>query len=220
MPASPSPSASLGPRARDTQATIADILAVATQEFAAKGYDGARVDAIAAATRTSKRMIYYHYDGKEGLYLAVLEAAYRRIRAIEATLHLDDLPPLDALRELTGFTHDYHLAHPDFVRLVMTENIQHGVHLARSAQIRALNAPAIVGLSALCQRGIKSGQFRPDLDPVDLHATISALAFYNVSNRQTFALIFQHDINHPDAVAARRASIIDTVARSVLRQCA
>ena len=54
-------------------------------------------------------MIYCYFSSKEGLYVAVLEESYRRIRAIEAELHLGDLPPLDALERLTDFTFDHHL---------------------------------------------------------------------------------------------------------------
>ena len=85
-------------RTNDPERTMAGIMAVATAEFAAKGLAGARIDAIAAATHTSKRMIYYYYGSKEGLYLAVLEDAYRRIRATEAELHLADLSPVEALK--------------------------------------------------------------------------------------------------------------------------
>ena len=70
-------------RTNDPERTMAGIIAVATAEFAAKGLAGGRIDAIADATHTSKRMIYYYYGSKEGLYLAVLEDAYRRIRATE-----------------------------------------------------------------------------------------------------------------------------------------
>ncbi len=58
---------------------MANILEVATAEFADKGLAGARIDEIAALTHTSKRMIYYYFGSKEGLYLAVLEEAYRRV---------------------------------------------------------------------------------------------------------------------------------------------
>ena len=202
---------------RDTGATLDNIMEVATHEFASKGFDGARIDAIADATRTSKRMIYYHFDGKEGLYLAVLEAAYSRIRRIEADLNLADLAPLEALRELVGFTHDYHLANTDFVRLVMTENINNGAFLSRSKVIQSLNVSAIEAVRSVYERGVKAGLFRSDVDPVDLHRTISSLAFYNVSNRYTFALIFERDIDQPASIAARRASIIDSVVRSVVK---
>ena len=81
---------------------MADIIEVATHEFSEKGLAGARIDEIAEAMRTSKRMIYYYFGSKEGLYLAVLEEAYRRIRSIEAELHLEDLAPEEALRKLVG----------------------------------------------------------------------------------------------------------------------
>ena len=99
----------IGPAAPSSEAerTIADIIAIATAEFAEKGLAGARIDEIAERTRTSKRMIYYYFKSKEGLYLAVLEEAYRSIRAIEATLDLEHLPPKEALRALIGFTFDY-----------------------------------------------------------------------------------------------------------------
>src|SRR5512147_1781838 len=113
-------------RTNDPARTMADIIEVATREFADKGLAGARIDVIADAMRTSKRMIYYYFGSKEALYVAVLEEAYRRMRAIEAELHLDDLPPEDALRKLVGHTVDYQLAHPEFIRLVMNENIHRG----------------------------------------------------------------------------------------------
>ncbi|MFX8512213.1 helix-turn-helix domain-containing protein, partial [Acinetobacter baumannii] len=77
----------------DPDRTMANILEVATAEFADKGLAGARIDEIAALTHTSKRMIYYYFGSKEGLYLAVLEEAYRRIRQIETSLRLEDMEP-------------------------------------------------------------------------------------------------------------------------------
>jgi AcrR family transcriptional regulator len=186
---------------------------VATREFAEKGLAGARIDAIAAATHTSKRMIYYYFGSKEGLYVAVLEQAYRGIRATELELHLEDLTPEDALRRLVGFTVDYQLAHPDFTRLVMTENIHRGQHLARSQAIQALNLPAIDGLRKVLERGRKAGVFRAGLDPVDVHMSISALAVFNVANKHTFALIFKRDLDAPAALTARRDSVVEMVVR-------
>ena len=75
-------------RLNDPDATKADILAVATHEFAEKGFSGARIDEIAERTNASKRMIYYYYGGKEPLYQAVLEACYRRIRSVEEKVDL------------------------------------------------------------------------------------------------------------------------------------
>ena len=188
---------------------------MATTEFASKGLSGARIDEIAAATRTSKRMIYYYFGSKEGLYIAVLEEAYRRMRRIEGELHLEDLPPEEALRRLVGFTFDHHYGNPDFVRLVMSENMERGVYLAQSKSIQELNVPAIQAIRNLYDRGVASGVFRPGLDPIDIHASISALTFFNVSNQHTFGLIFKRDANSPQALAARRDSVIEMFVRFV-----
>ena len=156
---------------------MADILKVATQEFANKGLAGARIDEIAAATRTSKRMIYYYYGNKEGLYLAVLEDAYRRTREIESQLHLKDLPPIEALKKLVGFTYDRHRDNEDFIRLVMNENINRGEYIRQSKIIQELNVPVIEAIQELYLRGVKEGVFRKGLEPIDIHFAISALRF-------------------------------------------
>lgn len=202
-------------RTNDPVRTMAGILDVATKEFAEKGLSGARIDEIAAATKTSKRMIYYYFDSKEGLYVAVLEEAYRRMRAIEAQLLLDDLPPEDALRRLVGFTFDHHHGNPDFIRLVMSENMQRGEYLAQSKIIQKLNVPVIESVRKLYERGVAQSVFRAQLDPVDIHASISALTFFNVSNQHTFDLIFKRNSQSNQALTARRDSIIEMVVRFV-----
>ena len=196
---------------------MAGILDVATKEFAEKGLSGARIDEIAAATHTSKRMIYYYFGSKDGLYVAVLEEAYRRMRTIEAQLNLDDLSPQDALRKLVGFTFDHHHDNPDFIRLVMSENMQRGEYLAKSNLIQKLNTSVIDTVRKLYERGLADGVFRAQLDPIDIHASISALTFYNVSNRHTFDLIFKRSSHTPKALTARRANIIETILRFVLK---
>lgn len=182
-------------RSNGPEATMANILEVATAEFAAKGLSGARIDEIAQLTRTSKRMIYYYFGSKEGLYLKVLEDAYRRIREIESQLELDDLEPEAALRELVQFTMAYQWANQDFIRLVMNENMHRGSFLKHSPTIRELNIPAIASVRALYERGVASGAFRPGLDPIDLHMSISALSVFNVANQYTFTLIFERPID-------------------------
>jgi AcrR family transcriptional regulator len=200
---------------RDSAATRRNILEVATRHFAEKGYSGARIDEIAAETATSKRMIYYYYKDKEELFVAVLEHVYGRIRALEADLHVGSLDPEAALAKIVGFTFDYDNANPDFVRLVMIENIHRGRRMEQSKVIRDLNVSVISALESICERGRKSGVFRQDIDVIDLHMTISALCFFNVSNRYTFSLIFQRDVWSADALAVRKLRVIDTVLRSV-----
>ena len=202
-------------RTNDPARTMAEILQVATHEFADKGLTGARIDEIAAATGTSKRMIYYYFGSKDGLYLAVLEEAYRRMRSIEADLHLADLAPVEALKKLVEFTYDHHRDNEDFIRLVMNENIQRGDYLRQSESIRALNSNAIQSVQAVYERGVAQGVFRTGLDPVDIHSAISAFTFFNVSNRHTFGLIFQDRASQDKANTLKREHVVDLILRFV-----
>jgi AcrR family transcriptional regulator len=203
-------------RKNNPEATQANILEVATAEFADKGLAGARIDLIAEATRTSKRMIYYYFGSKEGLYIAVLEHAYRSIREIESGLHLDELEPVEALRSLVAHTVQYQLAHPEFIRLVMNENMHRGEYLEQSKKIQKLNIPAIDGLRKVYERGVKTKVFRKGIDPIDLHMSISALSVFNVANRYTFSLIFKRDLESKAAQAARCKSIVEMIERAVI----
>jgi AcrR family transcriptional regulator len=189
-----------------------NILAVAMAEFAANGLSGARIDEIAAKTSTSKRMIYYYFGDKEGLYGRVLEEAYREVRAGEENLELDHLQPVEALRRLAEFTFDHHSRHPDFIRIVMIENIHRGAYMEKSELIRLLNAGAIQKLEAICRRGRESGVFRKDVAPLELHWLISALSFFNVSNRSTFSHIFGAELFQ----SARQRVLKDRVVEMVL----
>src|SRR5688572_10720777 len=179
-----------GTRTQDPEGTRKNIIEIASEEFALNGLAGARIDEIAAKTRTSKRMIYYYFGDKEGLYRRVLEEAYRKVREGERNLNLEHLPPVEALTRLVEFTFDHHSSNPDFIRLVMIENIHHGAHLCQSELISRLNAGAIEKLEAICRRGKEEGLFRDDVDPLELHWLISALSFFNVSNRATFSRLF------------------------------
>jgi AcrR family transcriptional regulator len=204
-----------GPRTNDPARTMSDIIAVATREFAEKGLSGARIDEIAALTQTSKRMIYYYYGSKEGLYLAVLEDAYARTRSAESGLHLDDVEPVEALKKLVSFSIDYKLAHPDFVRLVMTENIHSAEYLKQSKTAVHMNTPAIDLLKRIYDRGVASGDFRSGIEAFDLHMAISALSLYNVSNRPSIAVIFNRDIMDKKEVDRMRKNCIEMLLRFV-----
>ncbi|HSU04528.1 MAG TPA: TetR/AcrR family transcriptional regulator [Acetobacteraceae bacterium] len=198
---------------RDAEATKQDILAVATAEFAENGLSGARVDAIAARTRTTKRMIYYYFGSKEGLYVAVLEKAYADIRSVEQHLDLTQLGPAEALRRLVEFTFDYQESHPDFIRLVAIENIHNGKYLAQSSEIRRLNTTVIDTIATILARGRHDGVFHTDIDPVDLHMLISAFCFFRVANRHTFGTLFDRDLNSPELRARHKPMIGDAIIR-------
>lgn len=202
-------------RAKDADATKKNILYEAMREFSEHGYSGARVDTIADKTRTSKRMLYYYFGSKEALYLEVLKESYKRIRELEKAFHLEDLPPMLALRKLVELTVDYQATHADFIRIIMTENIHQGKHIRQLPDLKAVNRQIIDLLSNLCKRGVAEGVFRDDFEPLDLHTNISALSFFNVSNQYTFGYIFDLDMADKAVHAARREEIVETISRYV-----
>ena len=204
-------------RAQDPEGTRRNILDIASEEFALNGLSGARIDEIAARTRSSKRMIYYYFGDKEGLYLRALENAYRLVREGEAKLDTEGLPPLEALKRLVEFTFDHHHQHEEFIRMVMIENIHHGAFLERSEVIRDLNVTAIDHIARIYERGVAAGLFRHGIDPVELHWQVSALCFFNVSNRATFSKIFGRDFGTGESLARLRGNSVEMVLRFVAR---
>ena len=198
-------------RVRDAERTRADLLTIATQVFAEDGYSGARVDEIAERTRTTKRMIYYYFGGKEQLYLAVLEQAYTTIRVAENNLALDDSAPVDALRQLAELTYDHHREHPDFIRLVSIENIHRGEFIRRIQSLPSLSTPLVSRLDRLLAAGRASGQFRSDVDAVDVHMVISAYCVFQVANQHTFGYLFGRDLSAPAHRDHLRATIGDVI---------
>lgn len=200
-------------RPRDADATRRAILDAAFAEFTEKGYSGGRVDEIATRTGMSKRMIYYYFGSKEGLYAAVLEEAYGGMRDAEAALDLDVLPPAEAMRQMVEVTFDHHASHPGFVRLVAVENIEGARQVAASPGIRDRNSEVIGRVTALLARGEASGVFRRGVDPLDLHMLISSFCFYRVSNRHTLGAIFGRDLTTPEVAARQRDMMVHAVMR-------
>ncbi len=195
-----------------------EILTVAMEEFADHGLSGARVDAIAERTRTSKRMIYYHFRSKEELYRAVLERAYSEIRMEEAELDVNSMSPMDAIRRIVELTFDHDENHPQFIRLVSVENIHRARSLSELPTIRKRNATIIDRLNSILERGRAQGVFRKDVSALDVHLVISALCFFRASNRYTFGAVFDCNLSEPSLRKWHRQMIVDAVLRFLQQQ--
>ena len=198
---------------REPETSRAEILAVATEEFSQRGLAGARVDAIAERTRTSKRMIYYYFGSKEGLYTAVLEHVYSQIRTVESELDLDALTPIEAMRRLVELTFDYDESHPHFISLVNVENVNHGQFVAQLTSVRKRYSNILQLMQTVLDRGVASGEFRADVDATDARLVIGALCFFRVSNRYTFGALFDCDLAEPHTRRRHRQMIVDAVLR-------
>jgi TetR/AcrR family transcriptional regulator len=179
------------------------ILDVATQEFSAKGYDGARVDDIMRLSKVSKNLIYHYFGSKEKLFIAVLEAAYQGMHAYQLTWPLDVSSPVDGIRKLVQSTFKYWRDNPEFIGLLNSENFHKGKHLRKSKLTKAGYSGLIGNIANLLKEGETSGDFRAGVDPVELYISISALAYHYLSNRYTLSYLLDRKLSTEGEMKAR-----------------
>ncbi|MBS0447212.1 MAG: TetR family transcriptional regulator [Proteobacteria bacterium] len=189
---------------RDEDSSRQRILAAALAEFADKGIAGARIDVIAEVARSNKRMIYYHFDSKERLYVAVLEEAYIDMRREEAALDLEALAPPEAIKALVEFKFGYYDSHPWLVGLLNGENMLGAKFLRRSTRLREAHVSLVETIAKILKAGAKAGLFRRGVDALDLYLTIASLSYFYFSNRATLSTAFGQPLDTPMALKQRR----------------
>jgi len=194
------------------------ILGAAVEEFARYGLGGARVDRIARRAAANKRMLYYYFGDKDGLFLAALEDRYEHIRGAERTLELEHLGPREALERLVRFTWEYFVEHPEFMTLLNSENLHKGRHVRRSKRVQDMHSPLVETLAAVLRKGEAQGLFRKGVDPVQLYISIAGEIYFYLSNRYTLSRIFDRDLMAPRALAARSRHVTQMILNS-LRRC-
>src|SRR4051812_24205531 len=181
-------------RKRDPEGMQRKILEAATEEFANHGFGGARVERISRRAHTVDRMLYYYFGSKEKLFRSVLEQAYEQLGEAEQRLALSSTPPREAMEALIRFTWDYYCAHPEFIRLLNSENQHRGQHLKKSTRVSQLSFPLLTILSELLERGAQAGVFRQQIDAVQVYVTIAALGYFYLSNRYTLSRFLARDL--------------------------
>lgn len=204
------------PRKRDGEATKARLLKAATKEFAAHGFSGARIERIVAAAKSNMKLLYEHYRDKEGLYVAVLESVYGRLRESEASLQLAARDPVAALAALVEFTYDHFRGNQDFVRLTSGENLLRGRYIRGSTRIPEQSSPLIVALDDVLRRGIAARKFRADVDALQLYISIVALSCHHLNNRFTLSSTFRTDLAAQEWLDTRRAHVVKMISSYVL----
>ena len=104
---------------RNPERTRERILSAALQEFAANGFAGARVDAIARRAAINKRMLYHYFGNKEHLFREVLR---RKIAERQASAEGLSGDPAESL----PFWFELSCRDADWVRLLEWEALQGG----------------------------------------------------------------------------------------------
>jgi AcrR family transcriptional regulator len=198
-------------RPRDAEKTKSEILKAARDEFCEQGFNGARVDSIAARAKANKRLLYHYWGNKEALYSAVLLDAYREIRQGERELKLSMYDPVDAIDRMVRFTFRHFLANPWFPRLLAIENLQNARFLKQLKDLPALHSPLVAELKDIVDRGRAAGVFRADVDPMQLYISIAGLGYFYVSNMKTLSVIFGRDLSNFALIQEREAQAVAMV---------
>ena len=209
MPAKATPG-----RTRDSTRT--KILKAATRIFARYGFAGGSVEKISKSAKSVDRMIYYYFGNKEGLFIEVLETAYRRMNDAELKLKLNTHQPVEGLDAVIGFVLSYYRRNPEFITLLNLENLQRGKHIVKSQRAREYSSPAIAIINKLLQNGVAQGIFRTDISARNVYLLIVATAYFYMSNRYTLSVFMGENLQTPEAVKAWQTFISSTVMRSVL----
>jgi len=181
-------------RSRDPARTRERILTHATAEFARRGFDGARVDRIAAKCKLSKNMLYYYFASKEGLFVAVLERAYEKLRAEQRDVTVRASDPIGALKQLIHHTFHALLRNTAVISLINEENRHKARHIRHSRRMRDLYNPLVDTIAFVLERGSQEGVFRKGIDPVYVYLSLSSLCYHYLSNQYTLGVALDVDL--------------------------
>ena len=213
MPAPPTVAA---PRRRDAAASRRAILDAAETAFAARGYDGASMGAIARGAGVSSALPAYFFGGKDGLYRAVLERllAAREARleplAARAAAELERSGhPRAALEILIDGYVDFLRERPALARLMGREALDGGRRLAPGPR----HSIAVAGGLA---RFVAASANAPAIDVEQLLITTVALCFFPIEHNDTMLAAMGLDAASEAFASARKRHVVD-VLEQVLR---
>ena len=210
-PAQRSEDAAVPVKRRNAAVTRQRILDAALKEFAAKGLDAARIEDIAEQAGANRRMAYYYFGSKEGLYLAALETSYLQLVAVEEAIDVDALGPIEAIEALVAAKFEHYVRFPHYIEFVKMENLYQARHLKTSRHIAKMRAPLISIIQRVLRRGEALGVLRRGVDPLDLYLSICALGFFVFSNRHTLGVIFDTELTSVKSLSRRRGLIVDMI---------
>lgn len=144
------------------------LLDAAAEEFARNGLKGTRIREIVQRSGVNERMIYHHFDSKEGLFRAVIQReiagmgqAWRKVVA-----EVGELEPYEGMRLALSALFDAVHDRPLLVALVIQEAMGGwGVRPPLPAEALPIE------LRELYERGVAGGVFRKDVAFEVLYAT-------------------------------------------------
>ena len=187
------------------------ILLAAEDIFAEKGFAGTRVDEIAKLSGVNKRLIYVLFDSKEAIYKTVLNRVYSRLVDMEISQNMH-LSADEILRQKIFSTFDFLVKNPNFVSLVMYENLNKAKYID-SAGIIPIKSKSVVELQMVIKKGIDDGIFRKDIDINEMVFAINMFVFSYFSNNYTMPKLIDVDLSNKDSAKYRCNLVADIIIR-------
>jgi AcrR family transcriptional regulator len=188
----------------DTQETRRRLKDAATVEFAERGPDGTTMARIAERAGINKERLYKYFGDKRALFESVLSDELDKLAASVPPM----APAFDDIGEYAGHTFDYHMAHPELVRLLLWEGLAGG-HAAEEIK-RSAHYQDKVEAVAAAQR---AGHVDAGLDPAHLVFLLTALAAWWGSVPQLARMLTDTDPDDEQERARRRASVVEAARR-------
>lgn len=180
------------PIIRNPERTRRRLLAAAIRLFVAHGYDGVSVNQIVSAARVNKRMVYHYFGSKDEIYHAVLNEVYHRIDETEFEAMETKGTPRQKLVRLMENGMLFLDTNPEYVRLLLWENLSQGKHIARREH--HLSKSLLLRFEQIVAEGVALGEFRPDLDVKHLLIQFIGLNFIYHSNRYSLSQAMDMDL--------------------------
>lgn len=180
---------------RNPERTRRRLLAAAIRLFAAHGFDGVSVDQIVAAARVNKRMVYHYFGSKEEIYRAALQDVYHRLDPVESRAVEMNATPKEKLARLLEGAFAFLDENPEYVRLLLWENLASGRHIVREED--RLSKTLLHRFEQVVADGIRQGDFRRDVDARHLMIHFIGLSFIYHSNRYSLSQGMDMDLGSP-----------------------
>jgi len=212
-------------RAHDAEGAREAILNAAEQVFAEHGFDGARVDAIAALASYNKSMLFQYFGDKLGLYTEVLKRADRQGSELQAQVFAplleDDTLAIDACRFRTFLEtaaralFDYLVEYPRIVRMFLWEQAEGWQTYAKIAA--QLDTEDIAQFEAVFARARSAGLLRPTVDPLILVTMVMQMAMcYLTSGPLYQTMLAGREAFSPDALERGRELLVEFLVHGML----
>ena len=144
------------------------------------------------------------------LYDEALRYAFRLIWPRPEDLDVERLVPAEAVRSLVRTAYRRHRAHPDAVRLIITENIAGHGHVGGRSDVLE-SSPVVLQIDRVLMRGQDFGAFRSGISAEDVYVLITSLCCFPASQGTTFHNHYGTDLDHTQTVDGLEKLVCDTV---------